>query len=119
MMKTLTAAAAALFITLSGTVSVSHAHGIDSKSVAWGLGGLMAGSMYSDSKQRHEQRLRRPVYYSAPVTAVPVTVTRAAPAETMTPEQKMAQLNKLAAGGYITPAEYKSEKQAILNSIAE
>ncbi|MEM9256528.1 MAG: hypothetical protein AAGA91_13860 [Pseudomonadota bacterium] len=91
------------------------AHGIDSKSVAWGLGGLMAGSMYSDSKNKKEAR--EGSYYTE---AVPVTVTRAAPAsQSMTPEQKMQQLNKLAAGGYITPAEYKAEKQAILNSIAD
>ena len=37
----------------------------------------------------------------------------------MTPQQKIQQLNTLAAGGYITPQEYKTEKQAILNTIAE
>jgi hypothetical protein len=35
----------------------------------------------------------------------------------MTPEEKINQLNKLAAGGYITPAEYKAQKQAIIDSL--
>jgi len=35
----------------------------------------------------------------------------------MTPEQRMQQLDKLAAGGYITPAEYKAKKKAILDSL--
>lgn len=32
-------------------------------------------------------------------------------------EDKIAELDKLAAGGYITPAEYKSRKKAILDSM--
>jgi hypothetical protein len=32
-------------------------------------------------------------------------------------EARIQQLDKLAAGGYITPAEYKAKKQAILNSM--
>ena len=32
-------------------------------------------------------------------------------------EDKIAELDKLAAGGYITPEEYKSRKKAILDSM--
>lgn len=32
-------------------------------------------------------------------------------------EDKIAELDKLAAGGYITPAEYNSRKKAILDSM--
>ena len=32
-------------------------------------------------------------------------------------EQRLAQLDKLAAGGYITPEEYKTKKQQILDSM--
>jgi len=35
----------------------------------------------------------------------------------MTPEQTPNQLYKLAAGGYITPAEYKASRKAILDSM--
>ena len=34
-----------------------------------------------------------------------------------TPQQKLDQLDKLAAGGYITPEEYKAKKKAILDSM--
>ena len=51
-------------------------------------------------------RIRRP--FSWPPVAASTS---------MTSEQKINQLNKLAAGGYITPEEYKAKKQAILNSL--
>lgn len=42
----------------------------------------------------------------------------AAPAPAaQSPEQKLDELNKLAAGGYITPEEYKTKKAAILNAM--
>ena len=33
------------------------------------------------------------------------------------PEARLAELDKLAAGGYITPEEYKAKKKAILDSM--
>ena len=50
----------------------------------------------------------RTVYQAAPAPA---------PAAHQTPKQKLDQLDKLAAGGYITPAEYKAKKKAILDSM--
>ena len=45
-------------------------------------------------------------------------VQQAAPASsTQTVEQKLDELNKLAAGGYITPEEYKAKKQAIIDAM--
>ena len=41
----------------------------------------------------------------------------AAPAAKPTAQQKLDQLNKLAAGGYITPEEYKAKKKAILDNM--
>ena len=115
MIKHMSISGAALVITLAFQTTSVVAHGIDSKDVAWGLAGLMGGSMYADSKNKREAQ--NPAYYTE---AVPVTVTEPAPRDRkMTPEEKMQQLNKLAAGGYITPAEYKAEKQAILNSIVD
>ena len=34
-----------------------------------------------------------------------------------TPQQQLNQLDALAAGGYITPEEYKARRQAILNAM--
>jgi hypothetical protein len=33
------------------------------------------------------------------------------------PEQQLNTLDRLAAGGYITPEEYRARRQAILNSM--
>lgn len=117
-MKTFTVLLLTIATSLCVTLSTARAHGIDSKSVAWGLGGAMAGSMFSDARRHHREQEARQgqALYVTPVRAVPaVSATPSA----MTPKQKIEQLNKLAAGGYITPAEYKSEKQAVLNSIVE
>jgi hypothetical protein len=75
---------------------------------AWGLGGLMVGSMLT--KAHYKDKERQKVYYAQPAAAPAATTT-------MTPEEKINQLNKLAAGGYITPAEYKAQKQAIIDSL--
>jgi hypothetical protein len=89
------------------------------------LGGMVAGHMVSRIGYNMRARTAaaeyaayaRPqadastvVYHQAPA-AVP------APAAQMTPEQKLNQLDKLAAGGYITPAEYKARRQAILDTM--
>jgi len=58
------------------------------------------------SAQQQQYQQQQPVQQAAP----------AAPAQ-LTPEQRIQQLDKLAAGGYITPAEYKQKKQAILDSM--
>jgi len=48
--------------------------------------------------------------------AAPAPAPAPAPAA-QTPEQRIAQLDKLAAGGYITPEEYKAKKKAIIDSM--
>ena len=42
---------------------------------------------------------------------------QAAQQQPQTAEEKIAQLDRLAAGGYISPEEYKSRKKAILDSM--
>jgi hypothetical protein len=78
------------------------------------LGGMLAGHVVSGAVSRDKERTQAAEYqaYSQPSQA-----PAPAPAAQSTPEQKIDQLNKLAAGGYITPAEYKAKKQAILNSM--
>jgi hypothetical protein len=105
--KPLSAAVLAMAISLSGYTPVAAAH---SDGAVWGIGGLLAGSMLTKAvDNKHESH---PKQSTAPAPAP-------APAAPMTAEQKIQQLNTLAAGGYITPQEYKTEKQAILNSIVE
>jgi hypothetical protein len=54
----------------------------------------------------------RTVYQAAPAPA-----PAPAPAAKPTAQQRIQELDKLAAGGYITPEEYKAKKKAILDSI--
>lgn len=51
------------------------------------------------------------VYHQAPAAVQ-------APAAPTTPEQKLKQLDKSAAGGYIPPVEHKARRQAILDTMS-
>jgi hypothetical protein len=89
------------------------------------LGGMAAGHMVSRIGHNMRARTRaaeyaayaRPQAYDAPVVYHQGPAAAPAPAAQMTPEQKLQQLDKLAAGGYITPAEYKARRQAILDTM--
>ena len=109
----LLAGLSAVGLVSSGAV---HAHHNDwaAPLVGGALGGYALGSLVSDSRQRTEKVYEpapaaAPVYYSAPAY-VPVTSTASI-------EAQLNQLDKLAAGGYITPAEYKERRQAILDEM--
>ena len=73
------------------------------------LGGVFATKLLDNMTRRTEAQeyqaaASRPVYVTAP------------PAQ-KSPEERIKELDKLAAGGYITPEEYKAKKQQILNSM--
>jgi hypothetical protein len=107
-LNALSAACLAIATSITVYTPVVNAH---SNGAVWGIGGLLAGSMLTKAVDRkHESQPRQSSRAPAPAPA---------PAAPMTAEQKIQQLNTLAAGGYITPQEYKTEKQAILNSIVE
>jgi hypothetical protein len=107
--KFLAALCLAGVVSLSGYAPVSAAH---SDGAVWGIGGLLAGTMLGRASANRQEGGAKHHKSSASPPAP-------APAAPMTAEQKMQQLNALAAGGYITPQEYKTEKQAILNQLTE
>lgn len=78
------------------------------------LGGMVAGHIIGGAVRRDKARTQAVEYqaYSQPHVA-----SQAAPAAKPTAEQRIQQLDKLAAGGYITPAEYKAKKKAIVDSL--
>jgi hypothetical protein len=78
------------------------------------IGGVAASRIMNNMRRR--TAAQETMAYNSSRAAQPVQQAAAAPA-TMTTQQKLDQLNKLAAGGYITPAEYKAKKKAILDSM--
>jgi membrane protease subunit (stomatin/prohibitin family) len=77
------------------------------------IGGMFASRIMTNMHQRTEAEQQQ-AYNSQPQAQQPVQ--QAAPAQ-KTPQQRLNELDKLAAGGYITPAEYKAKKQDIINSM--
>ena len=90
------------------------------------LGGMVAGHVVSGAVRRSRIRTaaavkaaNEPKTQTVYVQQQPATTTSAQPAPAAKPsaEDRIKQLDKLAAGGYITPEEYKAKKKAILDSI--
>lgn len=89
------------------------------------FGGMAAGHMVGGMVRRSrirtaatvdmaksQRRAATPVQHPAPTY-----VQQPAPAPQLTTEQRLHQLDKLAAGGYITKEEYKTRRKAILDSL--
>jgi hypothetical protein len=107
-MKVLSVAVLAAAMSISAYApNVSAGHG-----AAWGIGGLLAGGMLTKAYDSSKEKRQHTAAYAPPPRA-----TAAPASSTMTVEQKLDELNKLAAGGYITPQEYKAKKQAILDAL--
>jgi len=83
------------------------------------VGGVFAAKIMNNMGRRTDAEEQQ-AYYSQqnaqrPVAAAPAAApAAAAPASA---ESRIKELDKLAAGGYITPAEYKTKKQAIVDSM--
>jgi hypothetical protein len=110
--------AGALTIASSLTLMVPAANA-DNDGVKGFIGGVMAVRVGQNMRAR-TQAEQEQAYYAqqqAQQSAQPVQQSApAAPAQKST-EQKLDELNSLAANGYITPEEYKAQKQSILNSM--
>jgi hypothetical protein len=94
------------------------------KGVAF-LGGMVAGHVVTGAVNRSERRTQAEEQQAVAAQSQPVIV-QAAPAPSAAPaaaaaqpsaEQRIQQLDKLAAGGYITPEEYKAKKQSIVSGL--
>jgi hypothetical protein len=79
------------------------------------LGGMLTTKVISNMSRRteaEEQQAANSSRQAAPAAAAPAPAPAA-----QTPEQRIQQLDKLAAGGYITPAEYKAKKKSIVDGM--
>jgi hypothetical protein len=83
------------------------------------LGGMVAGHVIGGAVRRDKARTAAAVDNANQPRTVVVqqTAPAPAPAAALSPKQKIDQLDKLAAGGYITPAEYKAKKKAIVDGL--
>ena len=89
------------------------------------LGGMVAGHIVGGAVRRSKIRTAAAVQAAnQPKTQTvyvqqPAATTSAQPAPAAKPsaEDRLKELDKLAAGGYITPEEYKVKKKAILDSM--
>ena len=89
------------------------------------LGGMLAGHIVSGAVQRdkeqtaamNEMAYGQPKSSTVYVQQPAPTQSAPAPAAQPSAEERMKQLDKLAANGYITKEEYKAKKQAIIDSL--
>jgi hypothetical protein len=82
------------------------------------IGGLVAGHLVSGAVSRSKRRTQaeESQAYSQQQSSQRAAPAPA-PAAKPTAESRIKQLDKLAAGGYITPAEYKTKKKAIVDGM--
>ena len=73
-------------------------------------GGLIAGHVLTNMANRQERQTRAMEYQAYQGSAAAQRSSRSV-------EERLAQLDKLAAGGYITKQEYRRRRQAILDDI--
>ncbi len=82
------------------------------------IGGAIAGQVVGQTRRNKKaiEAQQQRAAYSSTQAAQPVQQT--VPASTAESTQdRLAELDKLAAGGYITPEEYKAKRQAILDGM--
>ena len=112
-------------ITIGFTVMPGFVPKVYSHDGAAFLGGMVAGHIIGGAVRRSRIRTAaavkeanqpktQPVYVQQPATT---SSAQKAPAAKPTAQQRIQELDKLAAGGYITPEEYKAKKKAILDSL--
>ena len=109
-------AALAAGIGLAGAPAQAHHNDWAAPLVGGALGGYALGSLVSNSSQPKEKVYEEPapVYY-APAPS-PTYIAPATPSAASI-EAQLTQLDKLAAGGYITPQEYQTRRTALLNEL--
>ena len=108
-------------ITIGFTIMPGFVPKVHSHDGAAFLGGMVAGHIIGGAVRRDRIRTAATVEMAnQPRTvqqAAPAPAPAPAPAAKPTAQQRLDQLDKLAAGGYITPEEYKAKKKAILDSM--
>ena len=79
------------------------------------IGGVFATKLMQNSNRRANAEEEQAYAAQRPVYQSPAPAPSSSASQS--PEARIKQLDKLAAGGYITPAEYKSKKKAIVDGM--
>jgi hypothetical protein len=80
------------------------------------IGGVAAARVGQNMRAR-TQAEQEQAYYAQQQAQRPVQQAAPSSGGSQSAESRIKELDKLAAGGYITPDEYKKKKQAILDSM--
>lgn len=80
------------------------------------IGGVAAARIGQNMRARTRAEQEQ-AYYAQQQAAQPVQQAAPAAAPAQSTQQKLEQLDQLAAGGYITPEEYKAKRQQIIDSM--
>ena len=99
-----------ILIAISLTIMPGFVPKAHSNNGAAFLGGMVAGHVIGGAVRRDKAKTQAAEYQAY---GQPHTTAAAKPSA----ESRIKQLDKLAAGGYITPAEYKAKKKAIVDSL--
>lgn len=83
------------------------------------VGGMLTSRVLHNMSARTKAEQQQAYYAQQNAQQQQVQQVQSAPpaSSTKSVEQQLDELNKLAAGGYITPEEYKAKKQAIINAM--
>jgi hypothetical protein len=81
------------------------------------VGGMVAGHVIHGFVERDRVRTAAAVDQASSQRQMAQQAPAPARSAQTTTEQKLQELDKLAAGGYITPEEYKTKKKAILDGM--
>jgi len=98
-------------VACAGALAFGTAAQADS-GAGWFIGGMVTSKVLSNMERRtqaQEAQAYRPA--PQPVQRAP------APPPRPSKEQQLQDLDRLAAGGYITPEEYRSRRKAIIDSM--
>jgi hypothetical protein len=113
---------AALCAACAGTLAFSLP--AQASDAGWFLGGVLATKLVGAIKQSAEsdKQQAQAAQQHAHAAQQQANAMRMAPPPPRPPlpkttQQKLQELDALAAGGYITPAEYKARRKAILDSL--
>jgi hypothetical protein len=97
-----------------GTSVLVTTHAVLADGAGAFIGGVFATKLLDNMSRRTQAE-------EAQAAAQPTYVPAAPPKQSAPPkksaEERIQELDNLAAGGYITPEEYKTKKQQILNSL--